>query len=58
VVGELNVAKHKWNDADRGKPKHEERNMSQFRFAHPEFHMVWRGIESGLSAAEIGFRSQ
>jgi hypothetical protein len=58
MVGEWNVAKHWWNDADREEPKYTERNMSYFRFAHPESHVIWRGIESGLSAAEKGFRSR
>jgi hypothetical protein len=34
-----------WKDADRGRPKHWEKNQSQCYYVHHKLHMDWPGIE-------------
>jgi len=40
---------HQWNDADRGKPKCLDKNLSHSQFACCKSHMNWPGIELGTS---------
>jgi len=49
---------HWWNDSDRGKLGHCDRNLSQYHFFHHKRHMDWSGIESRpirLSNATVKF---
>jgi hypothetical protein len=42
------VMKHRWNEADRGKPKYSGgKNLSQCHFVHHKSPMDWPGIETG-----------
>jgi hypothetical protein len=43
-----------WNDADNGKPKYAERNLSHHHIFYHKSHMFWPGIEPGPSWLEAG----
>ena len=36
---------HRWNDTDRGKEMHSEKNLSEWHFFHHKFHMNWPGFK-------------
>jgi hypothetical protein len=44
----------RWNDIDRGKPKHSEKNLSQSHFGHHKSSMDWPGREPGTPRWEVG----
>jgi hypothetical protein len=48
------VMEHRWNETDRGKPMHSEKNLSQFHFVHHKSHMDRPGIEPGPPRWEAG----
>jgi hypothetical protein len=48
VEAEWMGMEHCWDDTDRGKPKHSEKNLSQYHSAHQKSDMDWPGIQSGL----------
>jgi hypothetical protein len=45
---------HWWNDADRGKPKYSEKNLSHCHFVHYRSLMDGPGIEHGPPRSEAG----
>jgi len=45
---------HSWYSSDRCKPKYSEVNLSQWRFVHNEFRIIWARIEPGLPRWETG----
>jgi hypothetical protein len=45
---------HWWNDSDRGKLRHWERNLSKYHFFHHKRHVDWPGIEARPSRLSHG----
>jgi len=41
------IAEHLWNDAEMGKPKYFEKNLSQCSYFLHKSHMEWHVIEPG-----------
>jgi hypothetical protein len=37
---------YRWNDADKGKPKNLEKNLSQCYFVNHKSHMDWTGLRN------------
>ena len=48
------VMEHRWNESDRGKPKHSGKTLSQRHFFHHKSHMDRSGIEPGPPRWETG----
>jgi hypothetical protein len=55
MIDERRSTEHRWNETDRGKRKHLDKDLSQNNFIHHIAYIDWSGIEMRTSAIRGAF---